>query len=417
MRLFLPIWIGQTLALLAREMSWFGLTLYAFGETRAATTLGLLGLAHFLPFLLVSPLAGALVDLWPRKRTLVLADPGGAAAALFLLALFLKGELGVWALYAASALSGLLGSFRWPALSAAVTTLVAKEDYARASGLMSLAESLAGVGAPLLAAALLRPAGLGGLLALDVLGSLTAVFLLLRVPLPDPPGLGQAQRPLLQDALFGFAYILRRPGLLGLQLVFFATNFFFSMANVLVPSFVLLRTGLSEAALGLVRSAGGLGALLGGALLALWGGPRRKVYGVVLGLALASLSLAALGLGRTLWVWALASFAEGFLVPILNGSNQAIWQAQVPPGLQGRVFSARRLIAWMANPLGMLLAGPLADRVFEPAFGERGAGTGVLLVLVGVLGAGVALLAFLFPQVRGVEDRLEDAEESAPGAG
>lgn len=99
-------------------------------------------------------------------------------------------------------------------------------------------------------------------------------------------------------------------------------------------------------------------------------------------------------------------------MPILNGSNQAIWQAKVPPGLQGRVFSARRFIAWMANPLGMLLGGHLADRIFEPAFGERGVGTGVLLVLVGILGAGVALLAFLFPQVREVEDRLEDAYET-----
>ncbi|MER3556673.1 MAG: hypothetical protein C4298_01580 [Thermus sp.] len=81
----------------------------------------------------------------------------------------------------------------------------------------------------------------------------------------------------------------------------------------------------------------------------------------------------------------MASLFEGFLVPILNGSNQA---------------------------LGMLLGGPLADRIFEPAFGERGVGTGVLLVLVGILGAGVALLAFLFPQVREVEDQLEDADET-----
>lgn len=307
MRPFLPIWIGQALALITREMSWFGLTLYAFGQTKAATTLGLLGLAHFLPLLLASPLAGALVDRWPRKRALVLTDLGGALAALFLLTLFLRGELQIWALYVASALSGLLGSFQWPALSAAVTTLVAKKDYARASGMISLAESLAGIGAPLIAAALLKPVGLGGLLTLDALGSLTAVFLLLRVPLPDPPKLGHEEgqkRPLLKDALFGFAYILRRPGLLGLQLVFFSTNFFFSMANVLIPSFILLRTGLSEAILGLVRSAGGLGTLAGGAFLSVWGGPRRKVLGVVLGLALASLSLVALGLCQTPLIWA-----------------------------------------------------------------------------------------------------------------
>jgi len=130
-----------------------------------------------------------------------------------------------------------------------------------------------------------------------------------------------------------------------------------------------------------------------------------------------------MGLGRGVVIWVLAAFFFQFFIPIVNGSNQAIWQAKVPPDVQGRVFATRSMIALIAVPVGMLLAGPLADRLFEPGmlasgglagvFGwlvgtGRGAGMSLMFVLMGLLGMLIGLGGYVFPMVRKVEDLLPD---------
>jgi hypothetical protein len=124
----------------------------------------------------------------------------------------------------------------------------------------------------------------------------------------------------------------------------------------------------------------------------------------------------------------MASFTGAMIIPILNGSNQAIWQAKVAPDVQGRVFSVRRLIAQITSPLAMLLAGPLADYLFEPAMAKGGllaptfgglmgtgpgAGMSLMFVISGGLGVLVGLGGYLFPIVRNVEQLLPDHDEVA----
>ncbi|HET7177069.1 MAG TPA: hypothetical protein VFI63_00110, partial [Solirubrobacterales bacterium] len=212
-------------------------------------------------------------------------------------------------------------------------------------------------------------------------------------------------------------------GLLGLQIVFFVDNLVAALAFVLLPALVLARTGNNEVILGGVQSAIGVGGLLGGLLLSAWGGPRRKVHGVFLGWALSMAGQLAFGFGRGLAGWAVAGAAIMFFTPLLNGSNQAIWQSKVPPEVQGRVFGARRLIAQVSWPLATLLGGWLADHVFEPGmrpggglaplFGGwvgtgPGAGMALLFVLTGALGIVVSLAAYSFPTLRDVEERVPD---------
>jgi MFS family permease len=391
-------------------MTWFALTLYAYGKTGQAITLSLLGFFHFLPLILLSPLAGALVDRYPRKWAMLAADLGGGLATGFLLLLYLLGRLEVWPLYVVSALTGALSSLHWPALSAALSAMLEKRDYARASGMMSLAESLAGVGAPILAAALLKPLGLGGIFALDLLGASAAVLSLLLVPIPNPRLEAREKTSWIGEALFGFRFILERPSLLGLQLMFFGINFLTTLGSTVLPAMVLAKTGMSEAALALVRSAAGLGGVAGGLLLSLWGGPRKRVHGVFLGMALSSLALALMGAVEEPSAWAVLAFLGSFFIPVLNGSNQAIWQAKVPLAVQGKVFAARRMIAWRANPLATLLAGPLADRVFGPRYGQ-GEGIALMLLLCGSLGVLWGLSGYLLPKVREAESLLPDAKE------
>jgi DHA3 family macrolide efflux protein-like MFS transporter len=424
---FLPIWFGQAVSLLSSSMVGFGLSIWAWEETGQATALALAAFFYTGATMLASPFAGALVDRWNRKLVMALSDLAAAASTAILLALLLSGRLEIWHIYAANAFSGFFQAFQWPAYSAAITLIVPKKHYARTSAMMTLAESAGYMLAPVLAAILLRAVGLSVVLTIDVgiAGLAAAIVLVLRIPQPRTTAAGMEGRGTLwTESWYGFRYIWERPGLLGLQLVFFSGNLLSSMTYVLLTPLILSRTADNVLALGSVQSAIGVGALIGSLLLTIWGGLNRRVHGVLLGWAATSLlGELIMGLERTVLLWTLTGFVWGFVSPVIDASNQAIWQSKVAPDVQGRVFSVRRLIAQVSQPLALLVAGPLADRVFEPAMRSEsglarslgwlvgtgpGAGIAVLFVLCGILGVAAGLAGYAFRQVRDVETILPD---------
>ena len=424
---FTVIWFGQLISLLGTGMTRFALTIWAYHETGSATTLALVAFFSFGPVVLLSPVAGALVDRWNRKLVVMISDLAAGTTTIMLLLLYITGNLQIWHLYVMGALAGAFESFQFPAFSAAMTMMLRKEQYGRANGMMSVADAASGIVAPILAGILLTLIGIGGVMMIDVITFIFAVtaVLVTYIPQPATTDVGvEAQGNLWQESLFGFRYIWARPSLLGMQMMFFLANFFGGYSWVLLAPLLLARTGNNELLLGTVQSALGIGGLLGGIALSLWGGPRRKVHGVLMGMVLSSLlGSFVLGIGQSLNVWLVGAFFTMFFMPVLNGSNQAIWQAKVAPDVQGRVFATRRLIAQITAPLAMLTAGPLADRLFEPAMqvGSRwahlfgwlvgvgpGAGMGLLFVITSLIGALAALLGYTIPAVRNIETILPD---------
>ncbi|MBL8967788.1 MAG: MFS transporter [Spirochaetaceae bacterium] len=428
MRGFLLVWIGQLVSVLASGMSGFALTLFVYRETGSATAMGLMQVAYLLPFLLMTPLAGVMVDRGDRRLMMALSDLVAAVGTIGVLVLSALGRLEVWHLYAAAALNGIGNTFQWPAYSAAISLMVPKEQYGRADGLMSLMESGPGILSPLLAGALLPVLGLTGILAIDLATFLLALGALALVAVPNPPRAPatetEKEKPgLLKEAGFGFAYIFKRPGLLGLQLVFLGVNLFSSIGFSLLAPLVLARTGQDSLALASVQSAGALGAVGGGIVMSLWGGFKRRTYGVVLGcLAIGLFGTLGFGLAATMPLWIAMSVLGALFGPIANASSQAIWQSRVPPEFQGRVFSSRRLISWFTTPIAPLAAGLLADLAFEPLMrGPRppallaaivgsgpGAGMSLILVACGLLTAAVSLIPLFQPAIRALDN--ESAE-------
>jgi len=427
MTAFTVVWIGQVVSLLGTSMSAFALTIWAYELTGSATALSLVGFFYLTPLLVFSPVAGALVDRSNRKLMMALSDLASGVATIGVLVLYLSGHLQIWHLYVANAIMGLFQTFQWPAYSAAITVMVPKEHYGRASGMMSLAESGSGIFAPLLAGAVLGLIGLGGVLFIDIATFVFAIGSLVLVLVPQPPVTVEGEQgrgSLLQEALYGFRYILKRPGLFGLQTIFLLGNFFGSAIYILLAPMILARTGNNEMIYGTVSSAGAAGGVLGGLWMSAWGGPKRRVHGVLVGWFVSSLlGGVLLGLGQDLWLWSAASLLGAIFAPIINGSNQAIWQSKVAPDVQGRVFSVRMLIAWSVQPLAMLIAGPLADFVMEPGMqpggplvstfgwlvGEGpGAGMAVIILLCGLFAALVGAGGYLVPAIRNVETVLPD---------
>lgn len=431
-RAFFIVWSGQLTSILGSGMTSFAVIFYAFTVTESATVLAFVGLSAFAPTVLFSPFAGTWVDRWNRKLVMVLSDLGAGASTAILLILLLSGRLEVWHFYPTAAIAGTFGAFHFPAYSAAVTLIIPKEHYARASGLISMAASLSGILAPILAAILLNLQGLAVIFAIDLATVLAAVgtVALVHIPQPAVTAEGAAGRGgFWKEVAYGFRYIFQRRSLLNLQLVFFGVNLVGSFAFILIAPLVLLRTGDDAVALGIVLSAGAVGQVAGGAFLGVWGGPKRRIHGVLIGMVLSSaLGELLFGFGREVILWSAALFLSGFFIIIVNGSNQAIWQSKVAPDVQGRVFAVRRLIAQISAPVAMLAAGPSADFVFEPGmsiggslapiFGGLlgvgpGAGISLMFILAGLGGIVLGAAAYGVRSIRDVEDILPDHEARA----
>ena len=426
---FTIVWLGQIVSVLATNMTQFALTIWVFELTGSVTALGLVQVFFVTPFLLISPIAGVMVDRYDRKLMMMVSDLTAGLATIAILILSAMGSLEVWHLYMAAIFQGLGNTFQWPAYSAAITTMLDKKQYGRANGMMSLIEAGPGVVAPLLAGALLPIVKLTGILFIDVATFLLAIGLLLVVHIPQPQSTQegeQAQGNVWKEALYGFKYIFERPGLVGLLTVFLIGNLFSGIQFTLLPPMILSRTGNDSVILGSVQSAGALGALIGGVLMSMWGGFKRRIHGVLLGWVLASLPLTFLGIGRDLSVWIPAMLLGALFFPLINSSSQAIWQAKVAPDLQGRVFSSRRLIAWVTMPITPIIAGLLADYVMEPvmqtgnSFSQAfdglvgtgpGAGMGLLTVFCCLTCALVGLGGYFYPAIRNLEDVLPDHDQ------
>lgn len=423
---FTLVWLGQIISVLATNMSLFALTIWVFEKTGSVTVLGLIQWFFIVPLLVISPVAGVMVDRHNRKLMMMVSDLTAGLATVAILILQAFGVLEIWHLCAAAVLQGLGNAFQWPAYSAAISTMVSKEQYGRANGMMSLIEMGPGVLAPMLAAALLPWIGLVGVLSIDVVTFVLAILVLVFVHIPQPPRTAEGkegQGSLLKEAVFGFRYIFARPSLLGLQLVFLFGNLFAGIAFTVLAPMILVRTGNDSVSLGLVQSAAAIGGVVGGIAMSAWGGFKRRVHGVLAGWIMFSFFFAFMGLGTSLPIWIAAAALSTLLEPLINGSNQAIWQAKVAPDLQGRVFSARRLIAWLPNLVAPLLAGTLADFVLEPAMRAPsdlsslfdwlvppgpGAGMGLLIFFCCIGGILAGLAGYLIHPIRQAEELLPD---------
>lgn len=430
MKGFLVVWIGQFISLLGSAMTGFAIPIYIFGETERVRELALLGLAFMLPLILFSPIAGTIVDRHDRKTMMILSDLVAGLTTIAVLILVRSGTLQIWHLYITNAINGAFQTLQWPAYSAAISVMVPKEQYGRANGLVMLAESGSNIFAPILAGALLGFIGLQGILLIDIVTFVFAISTLAFIFVPNPPRTVEGQKgqgSFWRESLYGFQYIWERPSLLGLQLVFFTGNFFSTLAFTAMAAMILYRVNQDAQIYAWVMSSGAVGGVLGGIAMSIWGGPKRRVHGVLAGWFCSGLlGMILLGVGRTWLIWAAATFLGNLLIPIINGSNQAIWQAKVAPDVQGRVFSVRRLIAWAVVPVANLLVIPLTDGWLEPAMRAEGSlvrtfswlvgsgpGTGIALLFVfsGAVASLVGLSGYLFSAIRNAETLLPDHDE------
>ena len=368
---FFTIWTGQAFSLLGSRIVQFALIWWITKTTGSATALATATLVGLVPDVILGPFVGVLVDRWNRRLTMILADGIIALAVVMLAILFWSGKVQLWHVYVLMFLRSVAGSFHYTSMSASTSLMVPKEHLARVQGMNQLLGGGLNILAAPLGALALAALPMQGILAIDVVTAVLAIGPLLFIAVPQPtrkstvlPG-GEGRSSVWQDLVIGWRYVTSWTGLVIIGLMATIVNLLLTPAFSLAPILVTKHFGGQAMELAWIESALGIGVMVGGLTLSIWGGFRRRILTTLLGLFLMGSGLIVVGLAPSSMFWlAVGAFwVAGFANPICNGPLMAVVQATVAPDMQGRVFTLIGSFASAMSPLGLLIAGPLADKV------------------------------------------------------
>lgn len=389
---FMPMFIGQVISLLGSSLVQFALVWYVTKQTGSAAVLATATTAALIPIIFFGPFVGALVDRWNRKQVMIFADLIVALATAALALLFAFDLIQIWHIYLILFIRSFAGIFQGPAKNASVSLMVPKEHLVRLGGINQAVNGLTETFSPALGALLLELLPMQGVLAVDIVTAVIAILLLLFfVKIPQPKAVITKQKvtpkSLLTDVKFGFKYIATWPGLLILILIASSINLFLAPSGNLLPLLVTeyFQGGARE--LAWLQAALGVGVIIGGVLLGVWGGFKRKVVTVmvgILGISLGMLGISFVPRSTYLVGIVLAAFI-GVAVALANGSLGPLLQTKVPPEVQGRVFTVLSSISQGLMPIGLFLSAPIADHFGVPAAYLIGGGFGLVIVIYGFL--------------------------------
>ena len=417
---FIVLWLGQMVSLIGSGLTTFALGLWVYQHTGSIAKFAFIAGFAVLPNVLIAPIAGALVDRWNRRTIMIYSDGVSAISVLLLCFLFFTHRLSLWHIYPLVVLNSMGTVFRLPSYMALLSQLVPPEQIGRATGMMQMGPASAQLFSPFIAAILIANTGYTGVVLADLLTFAFSVLTLVIIKVPDLASKPPARRSLLSEAAQGWRYIMDQPELKILLLLFIMLNITFSFYQALITPVILGFTNSS--ALGFILSTGGIGLVLGSLLLSVWGGPKKRINGLLGFGFLYSIGLLVSGLRPSTVLVTVAVFLTLFSVPFINGCNQMIWQSKTAMHVQGRVFAIRTMIGWSSSPVAFFLAGPLADRFFEPALAIHGRLAGSWLNVIGVgKGRGAALLlvlsgllSLIVTMVSWFSQALQSIEESIP---
>jgi MFS family permease len=425
---FYVLWAGSLVSLFGATMTAFLIGILAYQKTQSTTAFAVVLVSYTLPAILLSPVAGALVDRWRRKTTMVVGVISVTiSTSVIAWLIYWKGTWD-WRVCLAIASISVVDAFITPAYFAVTALIVPKEQLVRANSCWQFNFAASAIIARPLSLLLMRFINIWGVIIVDVITYILVLISILLVDIPDPPKNPEdaaAKRLRFSDLAAGWSYITSRQGFV--RLLAYMTMFRFAvyMTNTLFSP-MILAMGASTRTLAIILSVGSIGSAVGTASLAAWGGPRGRIFfllgaGSILGVGIMIAGLST----NSAWT------AFGFLLfsvagPLGGSCSQAVWQSKTDPAFQGRVSSLERMITQSTLPIACLVGGSLADKVFSPMLAPggllaailgrfmgtgAGRGIGLLLVLVGLSALIATLAGYSSTRLRHLENDIADSAE------
>lgn len=395
MRRFLTVAVGQLVSAIGSGLTGFAIPVWIYTRTHSLGWFGLAGVLAVIPMLLVMPAAGALADRTDRRKLLMVV---GSLAGLTELALFvalLTGRYALLFVYVAIVLIVCCSAVQRVAFTAAIPQLAPKRYLGHANGIVATINGAGLLFAPLLAVGLLAAIGLKGILVIDVASYAFALTVLAVVRFPAL--LGRVRRePFWTQVLGGVRLSWGVPQFRAMLVFFGIGNLLYAAPILLVTPLVLGFAHLAQ--VGLAAVAEGLGLVVGGLVLSVWGGPtRRRMAAVMVFIAISGVFVMLTGARPDIGVVLVGLFGTAVALSIANGIYITIIQVKIAQRFHGRVIALNQSIAWSTIPIGFAVFVPASGRLLNPLMAAHGILAGNIGKLIGTgAGRGIGLAYLLF---------------------
>lgn len=355
--------ISQTISLFGSLLVQYAITWYLTLKEQSGVVMMLAVIFGFLPTFFLSPFAGVWADRYNRKKLIILSDAVIAISTLLLIFLFLSGYGSVWALLIASAVRALGAGIQMPAVSAVLPQIVPEEELTKVNGINGSIQAGTMLISPMASGALLSFASMEVIFSIDVLTAIMAIVMLLFfLDIPTHKKAEQIQlNSYFKDLKLGFSYIDNQAYLKKLFRYFSLAYLLAAPVSFLTPLQVTRTFGEDVWRLTTIEVAFSIGMILGGFLIAFWGGFKNRMHSITFSILVMGVCTVLLGVIPNFLIYSLLMAIFGIVMPLLTAPTIVILQEKVPEDYLGRVFGVQTMIATAMMPLGMLVFGPLAD--------------------------------------------------------
>ena len=428
-RPFTILLIGQAISLFGSSLTGFALGVWAYHQVGSVTIYSLIALANILPIVLLSPLAGAVVDKMSRKKIIIVAQIAAILITGTLALLYWSGVLKPWHVIGLVALNSCFNAFVLPAVSATVPLMVQKSNLTRANGMIALAFGLIELITPALAGTLYTQVGMEVVFIVDIVTFLIGITVLLFIMIPQPKfksveeELRTKSQSLFESIAEGWHYLKSEPSLLAM------IGFYSAVAATLVAIGIMVQPmilGFTDAQhMGFIMSFAATGVLVGSSLMIILKNIETHMPIILIVTLIVGVGCIFTPIFTTPWIIAFGGFVMMCCFPIFDTNNRALFQRKVEATKLGRVVGLRNFCLGLAQSIMLMVAGPLADGVFEPAMQEggflvpyfadiygvgQGRGIAVMISILGCIMTFLVICAFMVKRIRKIDTLIEDAE-------
>ena len=401
------VWTGQLFSFLFSMAANYALIWYLTETTGSATILALSTIMHFIPMALLGPFAGTIVDRYNRRSIMIVTDICVAAVTILMAFLIILGFTSVPLVLFILLLRSTGTAFHMPAMLAAMPLLVPDRHLVRIASLDQGIMGASNIAGPALGIVLYTALGLQLALFGGALGALIAAAILLSVRIPEVH-LDKGERTgVFHELADGFRAVRNCRGMTPLFVVIMFGCMAFMPIASLFPLMTFNHFGGDGYAASLVEAVFGIGFLLGSVVLGVWGGGRRLVLVVVISTIGQALAFGGCGLlspdAFTLFV--VLSGLGGIADAFFSGPLNALIQRRIAPEKLGRVMALLSSVMSFSAPVGLAIAGPIAERI----------GVAAWFVISGICLFAAGVAAFLTPSIRSLDDTPTLAAEPQQG--
>ena len=398
---FMLLWSGEFISAIGSGLTSFGLSVYVFRQTGSAASMGLVTLLAFLPTLLFSVPAGVLADKYDRRLLMMIGDGFSALGIVYILTCMLQGEAKLYQICVGVFVSAVFSSLLEPSYRATVTDLLTKEEYSKASGLVSIAGSARYLISPVLAGILLAVSDIRLLFVIDISTFILTVISTAVVRKGIATKETENQSGFFQSLTEGWRAIADRRGVLLLILVSSVMTCF--MGAIQILSEPLILDFADSTTLGIAQTVCACGMLVSGLFLGMRGIKKGYVKVLAISLFLTGITMIGFGIRENIYIICLFGFIFFATLPFANNCLDYLVRTNIPDELQGRAWGVIGFLSQIGYVVAYGLAGVAADGIASKLQIGVGRGAAGVVMTAGVLLSLTALFLYPIKSIRALE--------------